>query len=309
MILGLAFTSRRKTVTCELQLPGVLAMVFLETPLLAQTGDGTATGEMNMIDMTPASMYLMNNASGTSVNPPSWPMPMVMTHFGSWNSMLMGVGFIVDTQQSGPRGGDKLYSPNWFMASFEHKLGNAGALQFDLMLSLDPATITGERYPPAVSNGRDCLWKAASRCSASAQLHHGPWPPLCSRTRQGHDNGAIRRVDRRSSTQTDRLSSSRLCHGISGSADYSLPNAIKPHHGNHPIGGTDTLCGAQHNMKGHSNAECAKMCANASGQYALFDGRKVLKLSDQKTPAKYAAQKVKVTGTLDPKTNDQSFVG
>jgi hypothetical protein len=29
----------------------------------------------------------------------------------------------------------------------------------------------------------------------------------------------------------------------------------------------------------------------------------VLKLSDQKTLAKYAAQKVKVTGTLDPKTN------
>jgi hypothetical protein len=65
----------------------------------------------------------------------------------------------------------------------------------------------------------------------------------------------------------------------------------------------DTLCGAQHNMKGHSDADCVKMCAKASGQYALFDGQKVLKLSDQKTPAKYAAQKVKVTGTLDPKAN------
>jgi hypothetical protein len=66
---------------------------------------------------------------------------------------------------------------------------------------------------------------------------------------------------------------------------------------------TDTLCGAQHNMKGHSDADCAKMCANASGQYALFDGQNVFKLSDQKTPPKFAAQKVKVTGTLDPKTN------
>ena len=66
---------------------------------------------------------------------------------------------------------------------------------------------------------------------------------------------------------------------------------------------TDTLCGAQHNMKGHSDADCAKMCAKASGQYALFDGQNVFKLSDQKTPAKVAAQKVKVTGTLDPKTN------
>lgn len=66
---------------------------------------------------------------------------------------------------------------------------------------------------------------------------------------------------------------------------------------------TDTVCGSQHNMKGHSDADCAKMCAKASGQYALFDGQNVFKLSDQKTPAKVAAQKVKVTGTLDPKTN------
>jgi hypothetical protein len=56
-------------------------------------------------------------------------------------------------------------------------------------------------------------------------------------------------------------------------------------------------------MKGHSDADCAKMCAKASGQYALFDGQSVLKLSDQKTPETFAAQKVKVTGTLDAKTN------
>lgn len=66
---------------------------------------------------------------------------------------------------------------------------------------------------------------------------------------------------------------------------------------------TDTLCGAKHNMKGHTDADCVKMCAKASGQYALFDGRNVYKLSDQKTPAKFAAAKVKVTGTLNSKTN------
>ena len=66
---------------------------------------------------------------------------------------------------------------------------------------------------------------------------------------------------------------------------------------------TDTLCGAKHNMKGHSDADCTRMCTKASGEYALFDGQNVLKLSDQKTPAKFAAQTVKVTGTLDPKTN------
>ena len=78
---------------------------------------------MNMVEMNAASMDLMNFSSGTSVNPDSWPMPMIMTHFGSWNTMFMGKGFLVDTQQSGPRGGDKLYSTNWFMASAEHRVG------------------------------------------------------------------------------------------------------------------------------------------------------------------------------------------
>jgi hypothetical protein len=44
------------------------------------------------------------------------------------------------------------------------------------------------------------------------------------------------------------------------------------------------------------------MCAKGSAQYALFDGRRVLKLSDQKTPAKFAAQKVKVTGIYNQKS-------
>ena len=45
------------------------------------------------------------------------------------------------------------------------------------------------------------------------------------------------------------------------------------------------------------------MCAKGQYSCALYDGTNVLKLSDQKTPAKFAAQRVKVTGTLDPKTN------
>jgi hypothetical protein len=65
---------------------------------------------------------------------------------------------------------------------------------------------------------------------------------------------------------------------------------------------TDTQCGAKHGMKGHSDADCTKMCVKGSGQYALFDGQRVLKLSDQKTPAKFAAQKVKVVGVYDEKT-------
>ena len=121
---------------------------------------GMNMGSMNMVDMNAASMDLMNMASGTSVNPDSWPMPMIMTHFGSWNTMFMGDGFLVDTQQSGPRGGDKVYSSNVFMASTEHRAGQNGAFQVDLMLSLEPATITARRYPLLFQTGETAFGQA-----------------------------------------------------------------------------------------------------------------------------------------------------
>jgi len=68
---------------------------------------------------------------------------------------------------------------------------------------------------------------------------------------------------------------------------------------------TDTMCGAKpHNMmmKDHSESDCVRMCVKGPYTYALLDGSNIIKLSDQKTPAKYAAQKVKVTGTYDEKT-------
>jgi hypothetical protein len=65
---------------------------------------------------------------------------------------------------------------------------------------------------------------------------------------------------------------------------------------------TDTLCGKTHAMMHASSDEaCVRTCAKASGEYALYDGKDVFKLSDQKTPAKFAAQRVKVTGTYDEK--------
>ena len=82
-------------------------------------------------------MFLMGLASGTSANPASYPMPMLMKQIASWNAMFMGTAFVSDIQQSGPRGGDKLYSTNWFMASAEHSAGAKGAFETELMLSLE----------------------------------------------------------------------------------------------------------------------------------------------------------------------------
>ena len=67
---------------------------------------------------------------------------------------------------------------------------------------------------------------------------------------------------------------------------------------------TDTMCGKSHEMMGNQPPEkCVAMCVKGSSQYALFDGKTVYALSDQKSPAKFAAKRVKVTGTLNPKTN------
>ena len=101
-------------------------------------------------------------------------MPMLMTHLGHWNLMFMGLAFLSDIQQSGPRGGDKLYSTNWFMASAEHRVGASGAFEAVLMLSLEPATITDRRYPLLFQTGETAYGRAPRRRPASAQLHHGP---------------------------------------------------------------------------------------------------------------------------------------
>jgi hypothetical protein len=66
---------------------------------------------------------------------------------------------------------------------------------------------------------------------------------------------------------------------------------------------TDTMCGTKHAMlKGQPDDACISMCVKGSRQYALYDGKSMWKLSDQKTPARFSAKAVRVTGTADEKT-------
>lgn len=68
---------------------------------------------------------------------------------------------------------------------------------------------------------------------------------------------------------------------------------------------TDSMCGMNHKMmKITPDSKCVRECVSNSKEvkYALHDGKNMYKLSDQKTPAQFAARKVKVTGTLFPKT-------
>jgi Protein of unknown function (DUF5818) len=69
---------------------------------------------------------------------------------------------------------------------------------------------------------------------------------------------------------------------------------------------TDSMCAtADHSQMrmGPTDGECAVACVQAHGAtYVLYDGKHAYNLSDQQTPEKFAGRKVRVTGTLDGKT-------
>jgi hypothetical protein len=69
---------------------------------------------------------------------------------------------------------------------------------------------------------------------------------------------------------------------------------------------TDSMCanGDHAPMRmGPTDAECTVACIGEHGAtYVLYDGKDAYALSDQRTPEKFAAQKVMIRGTLDAKT-------
>ena len=68
---------------------------------------------------------------------------------------------------------------------------------------------------------------------------------------------------------------------------------------------TDSECTTadhSHMRMGPTDAECVAACISEhGGTYVLFDGKAAYALSNQKTPEKFAARKVTITGTLDVK--------
>ena len=87
-------------------------------------------------------------SSGTSIQPKatSESEPMIHTSLGNWTFMFHANAFIVDTQQTGPRGRDKFYSSNWLMPALTRQYGR-NSISLRTMLSLEPATVTKRRYP------------------------------------------------------------------------------------------------------------------------------------------------------------------
>jgi len=71
----------------------------------------------------------------------------------------MAQAFVAAAQQSGPRGGDKVYSTNWGMLGAVRRAGR-GAFMIRSMLSLEPATVTNRSYPLLFQTGETSYGRA-----------------------------------------------------------------------------------------------------------------------------------------------------
>ena len=117
--------------------------------------------KMNMNMSAPTSFIeeiLHHATAGTSAAPNSTPHDMLMTPKGAWMLMFHGAGFVNAQQQTGPRGADKVFSTSWLMPMAQRELG-PGTFTARAMFSLEPATITGERYPELFQIGETAYGK------------------------------------------------------------------------------------------------------------------------------------------------------
>lgn len=107
--------------------------------------NGWQAGEGRLDGITPDDVTLATmDAAGS--------MEMLTTSVGPWNLSLHGSAFGIYTDQSGPRGRDKIFSTNNFMPTASRRLG-PGTLTVHSMFSLEPATITDRQYPLLFQEG------------------------------------------------------------------------------------------------------------------------------------------------------------
>src|ERR1700688_655717 len=116
------------------------------------------TDLMTMHPETFSQEIVRHAGSGTSAEPDSTPVPMLMTKKGKWILMFHANVFVLDEQQSSPRGGDKFFSTNWFMGMAQRPLG-PDVFTARAMLTLEPATITGRQYPLLFQLGETAFGK------------------------------------------------------------------------------------------------------------------------------------------------------
>ena len=106
---------------------------------------------------TDPATFLMQQVSGTDANPGAEHHGLMFMS-GTWHLMLHGVVFGNDIRATGFRGESKRFSTNWGMFSAQRSLGR-GDLLLRTMLSLEPATISGRKYPELFQTGETAFGK------------------------------------------------------------------------------------------------------------------------------------------------------
>lgn len=113
---------------------------------------------MNMQPHTFVEEITHHANAGTTAEPNSTPTPMWMATKGPWTMMFHGDVFVPEQQQTSPRGGDKFFSTSWLMPMAQRAAG-PGVFTARAMFSLEPATVTGERYPLLFQSGETAYGK------------------------------------------------------------------------------------------------------------------------------------------------------
>jgi len=119
-----------------------------------------ARAQMVMSAHTLVQQQTQHGASGTSAEPASTPVPMMMDTRGPWLFMLHSNAFIADTQQqaANERGRDAFFSTSWIMPMAQRRVG-PGLLTARMMLSAEPATVGGRNYPEMFQQGETAYGK------------------------------------------------------------------------------------------------------------------------------------------------------
>lgn len=149
-----AVSARAQQDTKKDDMQGMPGMGDMQMPGMDMSGNAP----MNMHPQTFVEQILRHSGSGTSAEPDSTPVPMLMKAKQKWTLMFHANVFVLDEQQSSARGGDKFFSTNWFMGMAQRSAG-PGVFTARAMLSLEPATITGRQYPLLFQQGETAFGK------------------------------------------------------------------------------------------------------------------------------------------------------
>jgi hypothetical protein len=117
----------------------------------AQTADPMVMSAHTLIEAEQ-----QHGSSGTSIEPVSTPVPMLMTTRGGWRLMLHGNAFAANTQQQAdsPRNRNAFFSTNWIMPMVQRLAGpHGGQITLRAMVSFEPGTVGRRNYPELFQQG------------------------------------------------------------------------------------------------------------------------------------------------------------